>query len=63
MKGQKYNEKVDIWSIGVIAFILLTGNDPYYTNHPNKKYKLKALIAAKDPDFSKNYFLKLSKPC
>lgn len=27
--GQKYNEKVDIWSIGVISFMLLTGRNPF----------------------------------
>jgi len=25
LQGKKYNEKVDIWSIGVIAFMLLSG--------------------------------------
>jgi len=27
-----YNEKCDIWSIGVIMFILLTGNPPFNGN-------------------------------
>ena len=30
-----YNEKYDIWSIGIIAFMLLTGHTPY--NAPNKE--------------------------
>lgn len=25
----KYNEKIDIWSIGVLLYILMTGNSPY----------------------------------
>jgi serine/threonine protein kinase len=29
IKGQLYNEKVDIWSIGVIAFMLLIGKNPF----------------------------------
>ena len=44
IKAQKYNEKADIWSIGVIAYMLLTGRVPYSTNPPNKD-RLKALIA------------------
>jgi calcium-dependent protein kinase len=28
--GQQYNEKCDIWSIGVITFMLLSGKAPFY---------------------------------
>ena len=62
IKGLKYNEKADIWSIGVIAYMLLTGRVPYSTNPPNKD-RLKALIASKDPDWNKAYLQKLSEPC
>ena len=27
-----YNEKCDIWSVGVIMYILLTGRPPFYGN-------------------------------
>ena len=26
---QKYNEKVDIWSIGVITYMLISGKNPF----------------------------------
>ena len=29
IKGNYYNEKVDIWSVGVITFMLLSGRSPF----------------------------------
>jgi serine/threonine protein kinase len=29
IKGKNYNEKVDIWSIGIITYMLLIGKNPY----------------------------------
>lgn len=46
INGTNYNEKVDIWSIAVISFMLVTGRVPYSTDPPNKE-RLKALIAKK----------------
>lgn len=62
IKGEKYNEKADIWSIGIISYMLLTGRVPYNTNPPNKD-RLKQMIISKDPDFTKPYIQMLSKPC
>lgn len=28
-EGKEYNEKVDIWALGVITYILLSGKAPY----------------------------------
>lgn len=50
INAKKYSEKVDIWSIAVIAYMLLTGRVPYSTNPPNKD-RLKAMIARQDPNW------------
>ena len=32
----KYNEKVDLWSLGIVMYILLTGKSPYFGNDDEK---------------------------
>ena len=57
IKGQKYNEKVDIWSIGVITYMLLSGRNPF----PGKnKNEVKYLIVSKVVDLTKPYFKNVS---
>jgi serine/threonine protein kinase len=55
--NQNYNEKVDIWSIGVITYMLLTGRNPF----PGKdKNEIKNLIVNYDINFKKPIFDKIS---
>ena len=47
-----YNEKCDIWSIGVIAYILLTGRQPFFL--PDlKEYEIKKNIREYKQDTDK----------
>jgi len=39
VKGQRYNEKVDIWSAGVIIYILLVGYPPFYSENQHDLFK------------------------
>ena len=34
----KYDEKCDVWSIGILCFVLLTGNPPFYSSDRNELY-------------------------
>ena len=40
--GEEYGKSTDIWSVGVLAFELLTGNPPFFSND---QQETKALIA------------------
>ena len=55
IKRENYNEKVDIWAIGVLAFKLLTGNIPFNgkSNIEIKNQILKAKINWKHPEIKK----------
>lgn len=48
IEAKVYNEKVDIWSIGIITFVLLSGKKPF--NGFNKS-ELKQNILSKPIDF------------
>lgn len=46
IKGHTYNERVDIWSIGVITYMLLSGKNPF----PGEtKDQVRRLIVAPEP--------------
>jgi len=50
---QGYNEKVDLWSVGVVFYMLLTGLPPF--SGANEKQILKA-VAKRDPKYSPRDF-------
>jgi serine/threonine protein kinase len=45
---KEYNHKVDIWAIGVMAYIMLTGTPPFF--HENQD-KLRQIICKKEPEY------------
>jgi len=53
IKNQTYNEKVDIWSIGVITYMLLSGRNPFPGRN---KQEVKQMIIHKEIDLEKSYF-------
>ena len=46
---QPYDSKVDIWAVGVISFLLLSGSHPFVAN----KKDMQSQICHSKPDFSK----------
>lgn len=57
IKGQKYNEKVDIWSTGVITYMLLCGRNPFPGRN---KEEVKRMICNQEVDLNKPYFIHVS---
>ena len=39
LKGEKYGKSVDMWSVGVIMYILLGGYPPFHDDNQAKLYQ------------------------
>lgn len=39
LKGETYDNSVDMWSIGVVCYILLTGCFPFWSNNVSALYR------------------------
>ena len=56
--NQSYDEKCDIWSIGIILYLLLTGTVPFNGNNDDEIWKK---IISEEINFSNSKFKNLSK--
>ena len=51
-KETQYDFKVDVWAVGVIAFVLLTGTPPFYDKINRGKDGIYQSIIKDEPDYS-----------
>ena len=58
IESKIYNEKVDIWSIGIITYMLLTGRSPFPGSN---KAEVKNMIVTKPINFNQDFLKHLSK--
>jgi len=55
LRKEKYGTKADMWSMGVIIFIMLGGYPPFYADSPRKLLRLsKTGVFSFDPEYWEN---------
>jgi serine/threonine protein kinase len=59
LKGQPYGREVDMWSLGVIAYILLCGYPPFFDDNQNQLF---AKIKKAQFEFDKEFWGEVSDP-
>jgi serine/threonine protein kinase len=51
LKNAECNEKADIWSLGVVAYVLLFGSFPYLPREPSSNFMKKAIVEGSPPTY------------
>mmetsp|Transcript_23328 Transcript_23328/g.53767 ORF Transcript_23328/g.53767 Transcript_23328/m.53767 type:complete len:477 (+) Transcript_23328:112-1542(+) len=51
LKEGRYNEKTDVWSLGVLMYVLLYGNFPYFAQEKTSKAMKGAICEGKAPSY------------
>ena len=46
-----YDNKVDVWAVGVITYILLSGKPPFYDKHQRGTVGISHSIINDEPDY------------
>lgn len=57
VSGQQYDERCDVWSVGVIMYIMLTGTPPFFGNNDDEVI---ASVKQARPDYSQPIWSQLS---
>lgn len=56
----EYDEKIDMWSLGIMIYLMLSGNYPYKVE---SEEKFLDKVKTQNLDFSKGIWVKISDQC